>query len=884
MALMGITLDQALQKGIEAHKAGNAQEAERYYTAILKANPKHPDTNHNMGILAVGVGKVNQALPFFKTALEANPNIAQFWISYLDTLIKLDLINDARAVLKSAKQQDVKGDGLDNIEKKLDELMFLVRNDESKKLQRQDPPHIELQSLITLYTEGHYQEALNVASNLLLEFPSSATLFNIIGAVNQGLGNLIEAEEAFKKSISIMPDYIDAHNNIGLTLKHQGKLQEAIEAFNTAILLKPNYAEAYNNKGIALKEQGKSENAIKAYNKAITIKPDYAEAHNNLGIALKDQGYFEEALEVFEKAISIRPKYADAHNNKGVTLKDLGKLDQAIVAFNRALSVKPNYSNAHYNIGNTLREQGQLHEAIAAYKEALLLKPDYVDAYNNAGVAFKDNGELEMALEAYKKALSIKPNFAEAYNNMGVALREQGEMEMALEAYKKALSIEPDYVEAHNNMGFALQSQGKLDEALEAYNKALLLKSDFAEAYNNMGITLKEKGEPAMALEAYNKALSLKPDFAEAHNNVGITLQDQGNLEEAKEAYRKALILKPYFAEAHRHLSAIKKYTINDPHFIQVKDMYKKQGLDEVSKGNLSFALAKMHEDIGEFDSAFKYLSEGNALRKKFINYSIDQDKNRFKAFKRTQQNLLAKSLKINENSINLKPIFILGMPRSGTSLVEQIISSHSKVTGAGELKYISKYGFKLSAGVSSANTKTVREFREKYLFELSKISHCNDFVTDKMPQNFCFIPLICAAFPEAKIIHIRRDPRATCWSNYKQYFVSKDLLYCYDLQDVVAYYKLYSDLMKFWDSEYCNRIYNLSYEKLTINQEKETKKLIKHLGIEWEKACLSPHKNRRSVKTASQQQVRQKIYQGSSNAWRKYEPFLDGAFDTLPA
>ena len=152
------------------------------------------------------------------------------------------------------------------------------------------------------------------------------------------------------------------------------------------------------------------------------------------------------------------------------------------------------------------------------------------------------------------------------------------------------------------------------------------------------------------------------------------------------------------------------------------------------------------------------------------------------------------------------------------------------------------------------------------------------------MPQNFCFIPLICAAFPEAKIIHIRRDARATCWSNYRQYFVSKDLVYCYDLKDIVAYYKLYNELMEFWNSEYGNRIYNLDYEQLTVNQEEETKKLIKYLGIDWETSCLSPHKNKRSVRTASQQQVRQKVYKGSSEAWRKYEPYLNGAFDGLPS
>ena len=175
-----------------------------------------------------------------------------------------------------------------------------------------------------------------------------------------------------------------------------------------------------------------------------------------------------------------------------------------------------------------------------------------------------------------------------------------------------------------------------------------------------------------------------------------------------------------------------------------------------------------------------------------------------------------------------------------------------------------------------------VTEFRKKYLSELSKLSNGKSIVTDKMPHNFRFIPLICAAFPEAKIVHVQRNAAATCWSNYKQHFASKNLGYCYDLNDVVEYYNLYTDIMKFWQSQYGDRIYNLNYESLTTDQENQTRKLIKYLELNWEEVCLSPQKNKRIVRTASQQQVRKKVYKGSSEAWRKYEPYLNGAFDSL--
>ena len=231
-----------------------------------------------------------------------------------------------------------------------------------------------------------------------------------------------------------------------------------------------------------------------------------------------------------------------------------------------------------------------------------------------------------------------------------------------------------------------------------------------------------------------------------------------------------------------------------------------------------------------------------------------------------------------------LIPIFIVGMPRSGTTLVEQIISSHSKVTGAGELNFAAQFGAAIATGVNEANNQSLLDFRHNYLNELQSVSNGNLIVIDKMPQNFRYIGLLAAAFPEAKIVHVKRDPRATCWSNFRQYFTTNGIGYCYSLDDVVSYYKLYIDLMKFWQSEYSDRIYNLDYEKLTMDQENETRKLIRHLKINWEDACLSPQKNKRRVRTVSQQQVRQKVYKGSSEAWRKYEPFLNGAFDSLPS
>ena len=225
-------------------------------------------------------------------------------------------------------------------------------------------------------------------------------------------------------------------------------------------------------------------------------------------------------------------------------------------------------------------------------------------------------------------------------------------------------------------------------------------------------------------------------------------------------------------------------------------------------------------------------------------------------------------------------PIFILGMPRSGTTLVEQIISCHSQVQGAGELKLLYNLGDSIARGAKPPTSDSMTKLQVRYLDGLAKLSDGHQFVTDKMPLNFLYIALILKALPEAKIIHVKRNPSATSWSNFKHYFSGNGLGYSYDLSDTVQYFNLYQDLINFWDDLYPDQIYHLDYDRLTVEQELETRQLVEHLGLDWEDACLSPHENKRSVRTASQQQVREKIYSGSSEAWRKFEPYLNGAFD----
>ena len=313
-----------------------------------------------------------------------------------------------------------------------------------------------------------------------------------------------------------------------------------------------------------------------------------------------------------------------------------------------------------------------------------------------------------------------------------------------------------------------------------------------------------------------------------------------------------------------------------------MQELYLYENISDEQRCHINFGLAKACEDLGDFEQAFTHYREGNALRKKLLNYDINQDVKLFKQLKSNYARIEQNALKVDNLENNPKPIFIVGMPRSGTTLVEQIISSHSQVAGAGELSFAAQFGASIARGFSEVNSEALLNFRIKYLTKLQNVSDGSLIVTDKMPQNFRYIGLLAAAFPEAKIVHVKRNPAAVCWANYKQYFISKNMGFCYALDDIISYYRLYENLMEFWGSSLSKRIYHLDYELLTVNQKDETQKLIDYLGLDWNEECLSPQNNTRSVTTVSNIQVREKVYQGSSQQWKKYKPFLNSMLDFL--
>ena len=508
--------------------------------------------------------------------------------------------------------------------------------------------------------------------------------------------------------------------------------------------------------------------------------------------------------------------------------------------------------------------------------------PNDTFAWKILSVYYKKIGKISDSLATIQKIVSLSPKDALAHYNLGNTFKDLKRYNEAKESYEKSIFLKPDFVEAIYNLGITFTALEKFLEAERAYKKAVILKPDFADAYNNLGNVVESLGKLNEAEKYYKKALSLKPNFAEAYNNIGALFEKNGQFEDAKIAFENAIKIDPLTTNAHRQLCLLKKFDSYDEQFFILQKLNLNKSLSEEQHCNINFSLAKIYEDLENFKDAFKCYNKGNTLQKKLLKYDIHQDIELFKKIKLIYKRIEKNVPYIKREKHDFIPIFIVGMPRSGTTLLEQIISSHSKVTGLGELPFISQFGSSIINHFSKYSPETIIEFRRNYFEKIKDLSDGNLFFTDKMPQNFRYIGLILSVFPEAKILHIKRNPAAVCWANYKQWFRSKELSYSYSISDIIKYFKLYEDMMEFWKKSFKDLIYQINYEELTTDPINITKKLITHLDLSWEEKCLYPEKNKRSVSTASNIQIRKKIYKGSSEQWKKYRPFLGNIFDNI--
>ncbi len=472
------------------------------------------------------------------------------------------------------------------------------------------------------------------------------------------------------------------------------------------------------------------------------------------------------------------------------------------------------------------------------------------------------------------------PEYVILYNLIGSAYQNIGEFINAKNNFKLGLKLDPNNLALMNNLAMSYKNILQYDLAEEIYLKIIKLNDKYVNAYINFGNLKRDLNQFNKAIELYEKALSKSVENPIIYYSLALAHQGIGNFDKTIFYSKKTLKLSPNFTRADHLISQSIKYTDDNDHYkslINKKDNLNFQNLEKV---DLLFSLAKAEEDIGRFDNASKYLIEANKIKRKLLNYNVNQEINLLKNIKIIFNKLKNKERRPKEE----KMIFILGLPRSGTSLIEQIITSHSKVFGGGELPILSniikKYFIKNEKLINhnfeeiQKNKDLLEKLRIEYLNYIDFFKFSEKFITDKAPLNFRWIGFIKLIFPDAKIIHCKRDPKNNCLSMFKNLFEG-GLNFTYDQEDLVKYYKSYEDLITFWNEKYPNEIYNISYEKLISNNEQEIKKLIGFCGLEWEKNCLSFHKNKTPIKTMSTAQARNPIYKSSLDAFDKYKKYL---------
>tara|TARA_A100001011_G_scaffold394096_1_gene485641 strand:- start:61 stop:1578 length:1518 start_codon:yes stop_codon:yes gene_type:complete len=482
-----------------------------------------------------------------------------------------------------------------------------------------------------------------------------------------------------------------------------------------------------------------------------------------------------------------------------------------------------------------------------------------------------------IAIESFEKAIEIKPSYFEAFYNLGISYSSIGKNAAAHGAYSKAIELNPNFAEAYNNLALYWSKVGDYTEALINFSEVLRINPNLPETYNNIATIFIKINRLNDAIEMLQKALDIKPFYADAHNNLGNILKTLGLFREATGSYKMALESKPLFTEAMFNLVQINQVPKGDPIQKVMEDRLKDSKISQNDRMLLSFSLGKVFDDADEPNIAYAYFKEGNDIHKSLTNYALKQDTDlvvRLKSYFSTCFSGYAEEYQLVERKKEI-PIFIVGMPRSGTTLVEQILSSHANVYGAGELTILGDLANGIDFRELNQYEKLVTNIREPYLAYLDRLGKTGKHVVDKMPLNFFWVGLIIQALPEAKIVHVSRDARATCWSIFKHLFQDSGSDFGYSFDDLIGFYKLYVDLMKFWHQRFPNKIYDLDYDYLTTEQELSTRALLEYLDLEFSRACLDFHKTNREVKTASTKQVRQKMYQGSSNRWLKYKPYL---------
>ena len=750
--------------------------------------------------------------------------------------------------------------------------------------------------------QSNYRVAKMVLEDILSSQPDHHHSHYLLSLALYFMGNVPSALEHIEKAVEADAAEAEWWCNYGIMLNEAGRFEESIEAYDKGIEVDPEFANSYWNKSHTLWLADRFEDAETAARTGIEQDPNVAEAWLNLGTAIVKLGRKEEAVEAWEKALEINPGFAFAWNNLGNVLREMGQLELSEEKCRKALELDPNHAQSMNNLANALLDQGEIEEAEEWYRKAIAQQPDYIEAHNNLCISLIRQSRFEEAIQEARIAISYNENYGEALMNLSVAHRSVGQMEDAEKAIQKATILKPDSAEVRIELADVLFMQDRYGDAEIELEKAKELEPDSSQVYIRLSHVLERGNKIEEALDAVDKAVEMNPEMPDAYFRKGSICHISNRIEEAKKHFSKALEIKPgipnvliALAELHltlgepekageyvqqilsknpdlpalyHTLSKTKKFTQDDLDFkkmIELEKNVERFGLDQSSI--LNFALFSAYENIGDYKKSFEHLKKGNDYKRRQVPYDSERQKENFKITHKTQTEEELDHYK-GKGFKSKTPVFIVGMPRSGTTLTEQIISSHPDVYGAGELLEINT----LDIEFGPLNENNVAKQGEWYVNKTKALDPSGKAlrITDKMPGNFSSLGKIASILPDSKIIHCRRNPIDTCLSCYKQNF-ARGQYWSYDLEELADYYNMYLELMEHWRAVLKDRFIEIDYEETVNDIESQARRLIDHVDLPWDDACLEPHKQKRAVLTASKMQVIKPVYKTSVKSWERY-------------
>lgn len=636
---------------------------------------------------------------------------------------------------------------------------------------------------------------------------------------------------------------------------------------------------------VAKREYGHAESLCRAL---LQTHPGDVNVLGLRGAVLIKLNRLPEAEQVLRQTIRQAPTFAKPHEDLGLVLLSLKRPAEAADVLREAIRLDPQLELAHFNLGKALAMLGFGKEADEAFEKSFSLNPER-KKLSYAAEHHKE-GRLEEAERLYREVVRDNPGNVDALRMLGRLALAAGRNADAERLLRRATRLAPDFSGALADLGRALKEQNRFEEAIECFNRVIELEPGNAQAHFQLAGTLAPAALTYRAIDEYGKALQLQPKFPGAMLGLGHVLKTVGRQSEAIEAYRECTRLRPDNGESYWSLANLKTYPLNDEDIAAMEAALDRELTDQ-SRVNFLYALGKAFEDRGDFDTAWDYYARGNATQRRLEKYDPVQTEVLHDAVIEVfDEDLLRR--KAGLGSPDPAPIFIVGLPRSGSTLVEQILASHSMVEGTSELPYVGRVATSLSRNRADGINypEAVRELNAEHLaalgrdyLDLARLHRTEGaprFI-DKMPNNFPAVGFLHLVLPNAKIIDVRRHPLDACVSCYRQLF-AKGQTFTYDLIDIGEYFIEYERMMDHWYSVLPGKVLTLQYEDVVGQFEREVRRLLEHCELPFEDSCLRFYETERPVRTASSEQVRQPVYSRSIGFWKNYDDKLDELKEVL--